>query len=345
MTRRELLPLMGLGLAGGAVLTSQSCIASTEKSLYKAAPRFSPPPKLIKGDTIGICAPAGALRRKEEVSEFTSILQEMGFNVKVGKNVYEKYGYLAGTDEQRASDFMDLINDQEVKGIFFLRGGWGCARLFELLDYSALRENPKVIMGFSDATSLLNHLTSELGLITFHGPSGNSTWNKYSKGYIKGVLLDGDSVKFKNESTDHEITTYQGGEATGFLFGGNLSVLCSMIGIIEPNFVRGSILFLEDVGEEPYRIDRMLTQLKQANIISNCNGIILGNFRKCTAEEPDRSFSLEEVFDQHFGDIDIPVYYGAQIGHAVNKFTVPIGATATMNADKGTFELLRPAVQ
>jgi len=344
-TRRELLPLIGIGLAGTAFVGSNSGKTDDQReNKLKEFPLYIQPPRLKEGDTIGICAPAGALRRNEEVSEFIATLNGLGFQVKVGDNVYKKHGYFAGTDQERASDFMKFIEDDSVQGIFFLRGGWGCARILPLLDFDLIRQNNKVIMGFSDATSLLNAITEHSGIVTFHGPSGNSTWNTFSKNYVKGVLMQGDLVAFPGVPSDKPIKTYTGGTAYGHLWGGNLSVLVSMIGTPYFPKITGGLLFLEEVGEEPYRIDRMLTQLKQSNVLDTCTGIILGSFRKCTAEEPDRAFTLEEVFEQHFSDIGIPVFYGAQFGHTVNKFTVPVGGDATMDADSGTFQLKTPAV-
>lgn len=342
-TRREFLPLVGIGLAAGTL------IASSEQNQKENALNLSVAPKrpkrLLAGDTIGICAPAGALRRTEEISEFTEILVEMGFHVKVGPNVSKKYGYFAGTDKERAADFMQLIEDTSVKAIFCLRGGWGCARLLPLINFESIERNPKIIMGFSDVTTLLNAITAKSNLVTFHGPSGNSSWNAYSKSYIRQTLMNGEAVQYKNTSADSEIVTYTSGLATGILWGGNLSVIASLIGtgFLANNF--SGILFLEDVGEEPYSIDRMLTHLKLAGIFDQVNGVVLGNFRKCVAEEPERSFTLEEVFEQHFGNFGKPVYYGAQIGHAVNKFTVPVGVEAEINADLGTISLINAAVQ
>lgn len=345
-TRRELLPMLGAGLAGGTLISaSLSCEDEEQNNRRFEVPEYDRPAKLQKGDTIGICAPAGALRRNREVDEFSKILNQLGFKVKVGANVYKKYGYFAGTDEERASDFMSLIEDNSVKGIFFLRGGWGCARILPLLDFESIRRNKKVVMGFSDLTSLLNAVTEHSGIITFHGPGGNSSWNSYSIEYIRKLTMQADATLFKNTPADHKIITYSSGTATGTLWGGNLSVLVSMIGT--PHFpqLRNALLFLEEVGEEPYRVDRMLTQLKQADVFNKCSGVILGNFRKCTAEEPHRSFTLEEVLEQHFKNFGKPVYYGAQIGHTVNKFTVPIGVEAQMNADNGSFTLLSAAVE
>ena len=342
-TRRELLPLMGAGIAGTSLLALASGDEKPNQR-YVPDPLFARPERLKQGDFVGICAPAGALRREEEISEFTQILNEMGYRVKVGPNCTKKYGYFAGTDEERASDFMGFIQDPEVKAIFFLRGGWGCARLIPHLDFETISDNPKIIMGFSDITTLLNAITTQCQMHTFHGPSGNSSWNDYSRSYVKRILEEGETVHFKNAPGDSEIITYASGKASGVLWGGNLTVICSLIGTeYLPSRLKG-ILFLEDVSEEPYAIDRMLTQLKMSEMLHNCKGIILGNFRKCVAEEPERSFTLEEVFEQHFKDSNIPVFFGAQIGHVVNKFTIPLGVTVIMDADNGELIMLESAV-
>lgn len=341
-TRREILPLVGASLVAGTVL---SLGTDPEKHApFKIAPTLTRPKALVPGDYIGICAPAGALRRDAEIPEFTAILNKMDFRVKVGPNCTKKYGYFAGTDKQRASDFMQFIEDPEVKAIFFLRGGWGAARILEHLDFDTIRENSKIIMGFSDATTLLNAITTKSSLVTFHGPSGNSSWNDYSIKYIRQVLVDRSRVHYENTAEDEKIITYTSGTAYGTLWGGNLSVIASLIGTEYLPTLSPSILFLEDVGEEPYSIDRMLTQLKLCGVLDRVNGVVLGNFRKCDAEEPERSFTLHEVFQQHFGNFGKPVFFGAQIGHAVNKFTIPVGVEATMNADKGTITLSDPAV-
>jgi len=344
-SRREFIPIIGIGLAGGALVAPKSSGDEAENQKHTDNNRNDRPKKLTKGDVIGICAPAGSLRRREEVDEFTALLNDLGFKVKVGANVHKKQGYFAGSDEDRARDFMDFIQDSEVNAIFFLRGGWGCARILPLLNYEQIKANPKVIMGFSDATSLLNAITKHSEIVTYHGPSGNSSWNTYSIDYLRNTLMETETLLMKNETGDHKIITYVSGRNSGILWGGNLSVITSMIGTAYFPKVKNGILFLEEVGEEPYRIDRMLTQLKQSGALENCNGVILGSFRKCLAEEPDRSFTVEEVFEQHFGDFEKPVFYGAQIGHTVNKFTVPIGVKAEIDADKGTIQLLEPAVR
>lgn len=340
-TRREFIPLLGSGIAASTFISAASSETSSSK-YEQVVPPLIRPKALKKGDVIGICAPAGALRSENEITLFTTELESMGFQVKVGPNATNRSGYFAGTDAERASDFMGFIEDAEVRGIFFLRGGWGCARLLPLLDFNTIRLNPKVILGFSDITTLLNAITRRSNLITFHGPTGNSTWNTFSKNSLENVLMHSNLERFKNSNAG---ITYSSGTAEGPLWGGNLSVIVSLIGTDSlPEFDDG-ILFLEDVGEEPYRIDRMLTQLKLAGVFSETKGVVLGAFRKCTAEEPDRSFTLEEVFEQHFKDVGFPVYSGADIGHTLNKCTIPIGTNARIDADKQVFALLEKAVE
>jgi muramoyltetrapeptide carboxypeptidase len=340
MNRRTFLPLIGTALVGASCLSVNS---ESVKEMLAGGVIF--PNRLKKGDTIGIAAPAGPIRDKIEVSKFVDVLHSLGFKTKVAPHTFGNYGFLSAEDSVRASEFMDLIEDKHVQGIFFIRGGWGCARLLHLLDFDSIKRNPKVIMGFSDITTLLNAISFKTGLVTFHGPSGNSSWNDYSIKFLKDVLINAKPVAYHNlQGSDHVIETYSSGTAVGDLYGGNLSVLCGLVGSDYLPDWKGKILFLEDVMEEPYRIDRMLTQLKLAGVFDEVSGIILGNFRKCTAEEPERSFTLEEVFKLHFLNAKIPVFYGAQIGHVRNKFTVPVGVRVTMNADAGTLELNEPSV-
>ncbi len=339
ISRRKFIPLVGTALVGAASLSFNK-----NKKDELVEPSYRVPQRLKKGDTIGIAASAGPIHDKKEVQEFQTILHQLGYKTKLGKNVFGQHGYFSASDEERASEFMELISDNEVQGIFFIRGGWGCARILDLLDFEIIARNAKVIMGFSDITALLNAITHKTGLVTFHGPGGNSTWNNYSVNYIKQLLHEGEKVVFQNAASDRSIISYARGKSEGILYGGNLSVLCGMIGSNYLPDWYGKILFLEDVGEEPYRIDRMLTQLKLAGIFNQISGLVLGNFRKCTPEDPERSFTLEEVFEQHFLSEKFPVFYGAQIGHVRNKFTVPVGVNVRINADLGTIELLESGV-
>ena len=336
ISRRNFVPMIGTALLGASCLSVQNNFIPGTSSIL--------PRRLQKGDTIGVCAPAGGIKNKSELEDFQNILAKLGFKTKFSKNCTNKFGYFSGTDEERATDFMDLIHDDEVDAVFFLRGGWGCARILTHLNFESIKANPKVILGFSDITTLLNAITVKTGLITFHGPGGNSTWNDYSINSIQELIINAELVTYKNKTSDSPITTYSAGSATGELFGGNLSVLCSLIGSdYLPNW-EGKMLFLEDVMEEPYSIDRMLTQLKISGILDQVNGVVLGSFRKCIAEEPERSFTLEEVFKQHFDDISIPVFSGLQFGHTRNKMTFPVGVKVKMNSDTQTLSMLEPSV-
>jgi muramoyltetrapeptide carboxypeptidase len=239
---------------------------------------------------------------------------------------------------------MEMIRDEQVKAIFFVRGGWGCARVMEYLDFDVIKANPKIIMGFSDISTLLNAITLKTGLITFHGPNGNASWNGRTRNWIEQLFFRGEQTSFSNGETDEPFRTINKGTAEGELFGGNLSVVSSLMGTSYLPDWAGKILFLEDVKEEPYRIDRMLTQLKLNGVFDKVSGIVLGRFRDCVAEEKERSFTVDQVFEQHFRGLGKPVLSGAQFGHVVEKFILPVGAKVLMNADTGTLQLLHEVV-
>lgn len=339
ISRRRFIPMVGTALLGA------SCLSLKDDIPFD--PSIIRPKQLKKGSTVGICASAGPVRDEKEVDEFVKLLREKGFKVKEGENVRKKYGYFSATDKERADEFMGMIRDTEVDAVFFTRGGWGCARILEYLNFDEIRSNPKIIMGFSDITTLLNAITFKTGLVTFHGPGGNSSWNSFSWRYIEDLLIDRHRVNYSNPDkqflTDTPKTIVPG-TSSGILYGGNLSVISALVGSDYLPDWEGKILFLEDVMEEPYRIDRMLTHLKLNGVFEKINGLILGSFRKCEAEEPERSFTLDEVFNQHFSELKIPVYSGAPIGHVKYKFTVPVGMPVTMNANELRFEVDQTSV-
>jgi muramoyltetrapeptide carboxypeptidase len=340
MSRRKFIKLMGA--AGLSIPLSGMSRGLTgfpeENEVIK-------PVSLRIGDTLAITSPAGAVWKDDTVSKFTAILKGMGFNVKLGRTLTEKFGYLAGTDELRAKELNDFFMDKTVQGIFCAKGGWGCARLLDSLDYFNIRTNPKVLMGFSDITSLLVAIQARTGLVTFHGPVGNSGWNDFSMGYVKSVLVNRALTEYGPGPKDTDApVVFTPGKAKGVLIGGNLSVLVGIIGSTYLPDWKNKILFLEETEEEPYSIDRMLTQLRLAGVLKNISGVIFGKCMKCEAEEPQQSFTFMEVLEQHLKPLGIPAYYGAMIGHIENKFTVPLGVMAEMDAGKGTFRLLEPAV-
>lgn len=303
------------------------------------------PSALKLGDTIAITSPAGAVWDDMQIEKFVSILQSFGFKTKLGQTLKEKYGYFAGTDEFRAKELNDFFLDKEVDGIFSMKGGWGCARILDKINYSSIQNNPKVLMGFSDITSLLVAITAKTGLVTFHGPVGNSGWNDFTSAYFTSVLMKKELAMFSYPDSDADPHyTINSGKTEGVLIGGNLTVLAGIIGSDYLPSWENKILFLEETSEEPYRIDRMLTQLKLAGVLNTIKGFVFGKCVKCDAEEPEKAFTLKQVLEQHLKPLEIPAFYGAMIGHIENKYTLPIGIKAGIDADKGTIKLLESAV-
>ena len=304
------------------------------------------PAALKAGDTVAITSPAGAVWDENQIETFTTILKNFGFSVVHGKTLKEKFGYFAGTDELRANEFNAFFADKNIKGIFCMKGGWGCARILDKLDYDLIKKNPKVLIGFSDITALLLAITAKTGIITFHGPVGNSGWNDFTKTIFTNVTMDTKPFIFPvNPAGEDKPVIINPGKASGELVGGNLTVLSSLIGSNYLPDWKNKILFLEEAKEEPYSIDRMLTQLKLSGVLDSISGFVFGKCAKCLAEEPLKAFTFHEVILQHIQPLKIPAFYGAMIGHIENKLTVPLGIKATMDADKGLIMLNENCVQ
>ena len=344
ITRRQVLQLLGVGLAA-----TQLPIAGASASLPGSTLK---PPRLKAGDTVGLINPAGATFHPDDVAIAQETLAALDLKMKPGKHLLDRYGYLAGSDKARAEDINTMFADSKVNAILTLRGGWGCNRLLDLLDYRSIARHPKIIMGYSDITSLLLALNAKTGLVTFHGPVGTSTWNTYSTNFVRKLLFNGGAFSMENPrekgdnlaQTQNRVLTISGGKAKGRLLGGNLSVLTSMIGSdYLPDFT-DNILFLEEVGEDIYRVDRMLTQLRLSGVLGRISGFVFGDCKNCGPGEGYGSLTLEEVFDDHIKPLKIPAWYGAMIGHIENKFTVPLGIRAEINATNGKISLLEPAV-
>ncbi len=326
------------GTVLGTTLISSFSAIPNEKSKIR-------PKALLKGDLIGITAPAGSIWNKTHIDKIQRLMTEMGFKIRLGKTLYEQDGYLAGNDKIRAEELMAFYQDKQVKAIITMRGGWGCQRILGLLNYQIIRENPKIIIGFSDITSLINVIYDKTGVITYHGPCGYSSWGNFTIDQVKKALVYGQPYQMENPKTYNiSCKTWVGGKARGELIGGNLTVLCALIGTeYEPNW-KNKILCLEEIGEEPYRVDRMLWQMKQANVFRLINGLVIGSFKNCHPEEPHKSFSLNEVFKQHFSNIKIPIYEGAAFGHIAPKFTLPLGIEVEIDADEHNIRTLERSV-
>ena len=339
-SRRQFLQTAGI-IAGAGFLSPANALATAFSPQTSALK----PPALRAGDTIAITSPAGAVWDTAQVETFTNILKAFGFKVIWGKTLSEKYGYFAGTDELRAGELNALFADKSIKGVFCMKGGWGCARLLDKLDFEMIRRNPKVLIGFSDITTLLVAITAKTGLVTFHGPVGNSGWNAWTSSMFRNVVMSTEGLPLlSNPQAEESFVTINPGKARGELFGGNLTVLASLMGTPYLPDWKGKILFLEEVKEEPYSIDRMLTQLKLCGVLDAISGLVFGKCAKCLAEEPQKAFTFQEVLSQHLKPLGIPAFYGAMIGHIENKLTVPLGVMAEMDAGAGGIKLLEAAV-
>ena len=332
MKRRHFIKKSSIATIGTAGLMSFSFTESSKKLV---------PQSLKKGDTIALSAPAGAVFSSDYILEFEHKLKSLGFKVIKGKTLTEQFGFLAGDDNLRAQEINSFFKNTSIKAIFTMRGGWGCGRILSLLDYETIKANPKIIMGYSDITALTLAIFQKTGLVTYHGPMGYSSWKQFSTSQVYATLIAGQKVIMQNPVEERaQLKTLVAGKAQGELIGGNLTVICALMGTpYEPNW-NNKLLFLEETGEEPYRIDRMLWQLKLAGVYDKIKGVVLGSFRKCDPEVPDKSFSLQDIINQHFLQLEKPVYQGASFGHTINKFTLPIGVLAEVNADKHTIELL-----
>ena len=301
------------------------------------------PPRLRPGDTIALTAPAGAIFNEESITKARVALEAAGFKVKTGDTLKARYGYLAGSDIRRAKELNALFSDHSVNDIMAMRGGWGCARLLPLIDFENIRKHPKIICGFSDITTLLLALHHKTGLVTFHGPVGNSSLGEFSMQHFLKVVQQVE-MQTLLQPTEDPVVTITPGKARGILAGGNLTVLCSLIGTGYLPDWKNKVLFVEETEEEPYCIDRLLTQLKLSGVLDQLSGFVFGKCTKCDAEEPEKSLTLQQVFDDHIRPLKIPAFYNSSFGHVRDKFTLPVGIEAEIDAASGTIRLLKPSV-
>ncbi len=296
------------------------------------------PPALKKGDVIGIISPASSPDDFSRIEKGVSYLESLGYKVKPGKYIYKRFGYLSATDDERAEDFNEMFADPQVRAIFCVRGGYGTPRILDKINYNLIKRNPKIFVGYSDITALQLAIFKKTGLITFSGPmlavDMYSDFDSYAEEFFWKILTTKSSkIEIKNHS-DFELITLRHGVATGPLLGGNLSLLSSIIGTkFQPDF-RDSILVIEDIGEEPYRIDRYLSQLKNSGILSKIKGCIIGQFTDCIAKEPEKSLTLDQIFNDYFGNLNLPVISNLNYGHIPRKLTLPIGAKVKIDTKR-----------
>lgn len=340
MDRKNFLGLIGAG--GAATLLPSENNPNIPQKVIK-------PAQLHPGDTIGLISPASIVGDDEAYDHVAETIQQLGYEVKEGKHARDKFGYFAGTDKQRAADVNAMFADDSVDAIMPFRGGWGSSRILDYLDYELIQSHPKILVGFSDITALLLAIYAKTGLVTFHGPVAKSIWTEYTIDHFKEVLSSLDpgpiSARKSKQYEDYDqFRTFRPGQATGRLLGGNLSVLTGIIGSEYLPDWSGSILFLEDVGEDVYRIDRMLTQLQLSGVLDQISGFVFGQCTNCDYSKTE-GFTLNQILEQHIRPLGIPAFSGALFGHIDHMITLPVGLPATIEADTGTITFGVAAVQ
>jgi len=311
------------------------------------------PPKLSTGSRIALIAPAGPLLEKDDLTRAETLCRALGYSPVLGKSAAARHGFLAGSDEERLTDLNTAFTDPSIDAIWCLRGGYGSIRLLERLDYRAIARRPKPLIGFSDITALLNAITQLAGVVTFHGPVARSSMPAFSRWHFERVLTRNDPAGRLGripEAPDvlvpreNRIVTLHGGVAEGRLAGGNLTLLQCLIGTPYLPDLAGTILFLEDVGEDLYRVDRMLAHLRLSGALQRLAGVIIGRFTSLERSSRDGALGFDEVLANYFDPLGIPVAYGFPVGHIDSQWTLPLGVRARLDADAGEVELLEPAV-
>ena len=348
MNRRRF--VQSLGIASLATQLPTPGVSAT------AAPATIKPKRLAPGDTVALVSPANATFNTVDLEIARESLQALGFKVRNSEHMMERHGYLAGEDKARAEDINKAFADKSVAAVHAIRGGWGSARLLPHLDFDTIKRNPKVMIGYSDITALLLSIHAKTGLVTFHGPIGLGRWDPYSLEYYKRVLFNGEQVTYTNKQgisaernaltqVEYRTQTITPGKARGRLLGGNLTVLTTILGSPYLPDWDDAILFCEDVHEELYRIDRMLTQLKLAGVLGKIKGFVFGGCSECGPGDGNYgALTLEEIFKDHIKPLGVPAWQGAMIGHAQPQWTLPEGAQVEIDATAATITLLESPV-
>ncbi|HEU0121176.1 MAG TPA: LD-carboxypeptidase [Bryobacteraceae bacterium] len=305
------------------------------------------PKALRKGDTVGLVTPSTFVSSPDEIATAQRTAGYFGLKIKMGANVRKRAGYLGGTIAERASDINAMFADPEVKAIFAIRGGYGSAQILPELDLDVIAKNPKIFQGYSDITAMHLAIHQKTGLVTFHGPVMLSGFTPYTIEHFRRALFEtkpigsvSNPVESNQLRPNHTLRTVRGGKARGPLVAGNLTLISTTMGTPYEIDTRGKILCIEDVGEEPYSMDRMLTQLRLAGKLDAAAGIVFGECARCTPREYkpgfDSNFSLGEIVDDILGGLRIPVLAGLTFGHTADQLTLPLGCLAELDADRGT---------
>lgn len=293
--------------------------------------------KLIKGDVVGIVSPAGFIKNDEDLSAALALLKKWGLKVKLGKHVFNKHCHFAGTDKERIEDFQNFLDDDSVKAIWCARGGYGSVRIMDKLDFSQFKKKPKWIMGYSDIT-VFHHVIHSFGLESIHAIMPTST---------DSILKSTSATESLRKALFDEKLTYQFksnkfnklGKVNAEVIGGNLSILASMLGTEYALKTKNKVLFIEEVGEYKYSIDRMFQSLKLNGYFENCNGLILGGFTKIIKNDPDFGLTIEELILDVVKEFNFPVCFDFGSGHIINNNALIFGREAVLNVEENFVSL------
>ncbi len=307
------------------------------------------PPRLKKGDLISIVSPSSSPRDRSKINAGIRYFESLGYNVRLARNALKLEGYLAGTDKERAQDINDSFRDKQVKAIICSRGGYGSPRILDMLDYRAIKQNPKIFVGYSDITALHLAILKKTGLVTFSGPMVAVEFGDNIDSYSEAMFFDlvtGAKSPGKLKMHKDYRPLYVGKRtASGRILGGNLSLITSLLGTSYLPPFDESLLLVEEVSEEPYSIDRMLTQLRLAGILSKMSGFALGQFTNCSPEEPDKPHrTLDQILKEDLFSIGKAGVTNLPYGHLPVKMTLPIGVIGTIDPGKRSFSIDEPAV-
>ena len=331
-------------------LAASALAAPFVKAQQQSAPLIHPK-ALRPGDTIALITPSTHVSDPDRLQTVIRTVEYFGLKPKLGRNVGKKWGYAGGTIDERIDDLHTAFTDPEMKGVFCIRGGYAAGQLLDRIDYPLIQRNPKVFIGYSDITALHLAIHKFTGLITFHGPVTTSAFTDYTQDCYKRALFGakplGALTNPKETNTlrpAHHLRTIRPGKAQGKLIGGNMSLICATMGTPYEIDTRGKILFIEDVDEQPYSLDRMLTQLRLAGKLQQAAGIIWGECSDCGPKDwkpsfTEGNFSVGEVVDNILGSLKVPVVAGLTIGHTADQLTLPLGVNATLDAGTGTLTI------
>ncbi|MEU7590573.1 LD-carboxypeptidase [Micromonospora sp. NPDC049230] len=333
---------MGAAAAGGAVL-----VGGLETGAAQAAPgakRVLRAPALAPGDRVRVVSP-GSTPDPTNMARGIEILRSWGLEVELGTHVFATYGYLAGTDAQRLADLNAALNDPGIRAVFAARGGYGTQRIVDGIDVSGVRRDPRVVVGFSDITSIHGKLWREAGLVTFYGPMVN--WSDDRTGpdsaeALRRAVMTTAPVTITRDPAETAAPVLVPGRASGPLLGGCLTLLSTSLGAGDIPKFDDAILFFEDVDEAPYSIDMMLTELRRVGVLSRVAGVAIGQITNSVGEPGE--WDAAAVLKDRLSDLGVPVLGGLRLGHGNGQLTVPLGARATIDAEAGTLTV-QPGVR